>query len=151
MAAQNSIFFFGLGLLLIANTVVAVSYRTNLLFVASLGVAIMTGVLASAIFQSFSKPVDKKKLLTALTALMFFGVYLAVNIHTYLEIQWALRPEGYLATTWDRWVLEDAYLPWIQEEQLQILEAKLRKTGKLEWAEFLPRVLYPIAQEPILH
>ena len=72
--------------------------------------------------------------------IVFFSIYLAVNLTTYLEIQAALRPDGYLALTWDNWIREE-HLPWLHEEQIQILEEKLRRTGKLAGTESLPRAV----------
>ena len=147
-AARKRLFFFGLALLLIANIMVAAWYRTNRLFITSLGVAIMVGILLVAVFGSFSRASEKGKIITGVLALVFFCVYLAANLHTYLEIQRALRPEGYLATTWDRWLIEEGYLPWIQEEQLQILETKLRRLGKLGLTESLPHPADSLPKKP---
>ncbi len=137
--AGRRIFFFGLALLLIANVMVAAWYRTNRLFITSLGVAIMDGTAMAAAFQALSRPSGKKAFLGASAAVLFFAVYLGANLHTYLEIQWGLRPDGHIAKVWDRWLIEEDLLPWIPEEQMNIFESQLRRTGKLGWTESLPR------------
>lgn len=136
--ANRRLFLFAVILLLLANVMVAAWYRNNRLFISSLGVAVMVGVLAATAFSGLTAARGMRRLLPG-AALVFFLLYLSTNLHTYLEIQWGLRPDGYLARTWDGWLVDEGYLPWMREEQLLILEEKLQRTGKLGPGESISR------------
>ena len=135
---ERRTFFLGLAIILIANTMVAVWYRTNRLFITTTGTAILTGSLAAATFSALARPAARKVFLAAVAAGICFGCYLAVNLHTYLEIQWGLRPDGHIATTWDSWLVDEGYFPYIKEEQMLILKEKLRLTGSRGHRKSLP-------------
>ncbi len=148
-AGNRRLFIFALILLLLANIMVAAWYRNNRLFISSLGVAMMVGILAAAAFSGLAASRGTGRLLPA-AALIFFCLYLTTNLHTYLEIQQGLRPDGYLAKTWDGWLVEEGYLPWIKEEQLLLLEDQMRRTGRLGPGESLPRASGEPRSRPIV-
>lgn len=128
---------FGLVILLLATIMVAAWYRSNRLFISSVGVAVAGGILVSGVFRYLYRPLPLRRLLVGGAALIFFAAYLAVNLSVFFEIQWALRPYGFLDLTWDRWSYE-SYPHLMKEEQLRIFSEKLRRTGRSDWAEQLP-------------
>jgi len=142
---QKRAFLFGLTVFLIANALVAAWYRTNRLFISSVGVALMVGVLAAESFKCFFPGNDIRRKAAGLITLAFFAVYIAVNLSAFLEIQRALRPDGFLSLTWDLWVREE-YQHWVEhddlyllkEEQLLLFKEKLRRTGRGDWADTIP-------------
>ena len=138
-------FFFGLAILLFANIIVAAWYRTNRIFITSIGISLMIGVLVAQLFKSL--PVMRKCIETTfvILAILFFGLYLALNLLVFFEIQSALRPHGFLSLTWDRWEYEE-YFEFqeknqpgtITGEQLEFFKEKLRRSGRGKWTERLP-------------
>ena len=77
--------------------------------------------------------------------ILFFGLYLTLNLLVFFEIQSALRPNGFLSLTWDRWeyeeylqVKEKKHSGTITGEQLEIFKKKLRRSGREKWAKQLP-------------
>jgi len=136
-------FLFGLIVLLIATAMVAAWFRTNLLFIGSLGVSVMAGILLSAVFQPAAQPRPAGDRAARILTVLFFCALLGVNLSSFFEIQEALRPDGFLACTWDRWVCDD-YLPWVGREQLFLLEGKLRGGGRNELADLVAaRIISP--------
>jgi len=126
---NKRVFFFGLAITLFATVLVAAWYRSNRLFLASIGVVFMIGPLLSAVFERMAEKIKIKSYLLGGTALFFFAVYLVINLSVFFEVQNALRPDGFIARTWDQWVREE-YLPWMKEEQIGIYKNKLRRTGR---------------------
>lgn len=139
-------FIFGLAILLLSNIIVTAWYRTNLVFISSIGVAMMTGISVSMIFRTitlFRKLLDTT---IAVLALFFFVFYLSLNLIVFFEIQWAQRPNGFIALTWDRWdyeeyfaCLKDFNVRIISGEQMELFQEKLRRTGREEWADKLSK------------
>lgn len=128
---------FGLIILLLATIMVAAWFRSNRLFISSVGVAMIGGIMTSGVFRYLHRPVTFRRLIIGSVGLIFFAAYLTVNLSVFYEIQSALRPEGFLALTWDRWAYEE-YIPWMKNEQMLILEEKLRRSGRGNWADKLP-------------
>ena len=128
---------FGLIILLLATVMVAAWYRSNRLFISSVGIAMIGGIVIAVVFRYLHRPVTTRRALVGGAALICFIAYLAVNLSVFYEIQRSLRPHGFLALTWDKWAYED-YIPWMKEEQLRILSEKLKRTGRSDWAEQLP-------------
>jgi len=105
----------------------------------------MMGAMVAQLFKSLT--VMRKWIETSfvIMAIISFGLYLALNLLVSFEIQWALRPYGFLSLTWDRWEYEE-YFRWKEEkkiesisgDQMKIFKEKLRQTGRSEWAENLP-------------
>lgn len=138
-------FILGLAILLLANIIVAAWYRTNRIFITSIGISLMIGVLVSQLFKSLT--VMRKGIETTFVILviLFFGLYLTLNLLVFFEIQSALRPNGFLSLTWDRWeyeeylqVKEKKHSGTITGEQLEIFKKKLRRSGRKKWAKQLP-------------
>jgi len=138
-------FIFGLAILLLANIIVAAWYRTNRIFITSIGISLMMGAMVAQLFKSLT--IMRKWIETSfvIMAIISFGLYLALNLLVFFEIQWALKPHGFLSLTWDRWEYEE-YFRWKEEkkiesisgEQMKIFKEKLRRTGRSEWADNLP-------------
>jgi len=141
-------FIFGLAFLLITNIIVTAWYRTNRLFLNSIGVALMAGILVSVIFKTMTL---RRKLLDtaiAIPALFFFLLYLSLNLTVYFEIQWALRPDSFIVLTWDRWDyeeyferLDDIGVKIFTGEQMRLFQEKLRRTGREDWAAELAKTV----------
>jgi len=123
-------------ILLITNVMVSFWYRTNRFFLSSIGVAIISGILISEIFRIISGNSRSYLKRLAIIGLLFFVIFLGVNIQTFLEIQWVLQPKGELSLIWDKKAYE-YYIPWMKKEQILILEEKLCRTGRSEWADEL--------------
>jgi hypothetical protein len=123
-------------ILLITNIMVSFWYRTNRFFLSSIGMAMITGILIAEIFRIISGNSRSYLKRLAIIGLLFFVIFLGVNIQTFLEIQWVLQPEGELSLIWDKKAYE-YYIPWMKKEQIRILEEKLRRTGRSEWADEL--------------
>jgi len=138
-------FIFGLVILLLANIIVAAWYRTNRTFIASIGVSLMIGVMVAQLFKSLTGRRKWIETTFVSLAILLFCLNLALNLVVFFEIQWALRPNGFLSLTWDRWEYEE-YLQvkekkqWgtITGEQLMIFKKKLRRSGREKWAKQLP-------------
>lgn len=139
-------FVFGLSILLFANIIVTAWYRTNLIFISSIGVALMTGIIVSLIFKSFTLPYKLVNMAISLLALLSFLLYFSINIMVFYEIQWAQRPNGFIALTWDKWDYEEYFehlenlnIRIISGEQMTLFQEKLRQTGRKEWADKLSK------------
>lgn len=123
-------------ILLITNVMVSFWYRTNRFFLSSIGMAMIAGILIAEIFRIISGNNRLFLKRIAIIGLFFFVIFLGVNIQTFLEIQWVLQPGGELPLIWDKKAYE-YYIPWMNQEQIIILEKKLRRTGRSEWADNL--------------
>lgn len=123
-------------ILLITNIMVSFWYRTNRFFLSSIGMAMIAGILIAEIFRIISGNSRLFLKRIAIIGLLLFVIFLGVNIQTFLEIQWILQPKGELSLIWDKKAYE-YYIPWMNQEQIIILEKKLRRTGRSEWADKL--------------
>lgn len=138
---EKKAFWFGLVLLLLVSVIVAAWYRNNRLYISSIGVALMAGTLASGSFRALTAGGrDILKTVIGILSLLFFFVYLAVNLASLCEIREALRPDGEISRLWDSWVYEES-LPLMQPEQLKLFRDKLIRSGRTEWAEEISRRL----------
>ena len=143
-------FLFGLGFLLITNILVTAWYRTNRLFLNSIGVALMAGILVSVILKILKNRRNLLETAVGVLAGCFFLLYLSLNIAVFYEIQWAQRPDGFIALTWDRWDyeeyferLDDMGVRIITGDQMKYFQEKLRRTGRTEWANELEKSMSP--------
>ncbi len=141
-------FIFGLGFLLITNILVTAWYRTNRLFLNSIGVALMAGILVSVILKTLTNRKNPLERAAGALAGCSFLLYLSLNIAVYYEIQWAQRPDGFIALTWDRWDyeeyferLDDRGVRIITGDQMRYFQEKLRWTGRAEWADELENTI----------
>jgi hypothetical protein len=140
----KSRFALGLSILLLANILVAAWYRTNRLFIGSIGVALMIGMMVSGIFKSLTAGRILPKAILSLIALLCFISYLSINLVVFFKIERALRPYGHLSLTWDSWAY-DEHIYWMEKTgyltisgyQMELLKEKLRQTGRREWVDKL--------------
>ncbi len=131
---QKKTVYFGLALLLTMSAITAAWYRTQRIYLGSIGTALIVGIMFSCSVNSR----DKFTRMLSLGTTICFLIYLMVNIAGYYDLQWALRPHGFISCTWDRWVYEE-YLPLMGKEQIELFQDKLRKTGRGDWAEQITR------------
>lgn len=135
---EKRLILFALILILIANVMVAAWYRTNRLFILSIGSAIIFATALTAVIRTLAEGRSRIIRAAAGLGLAGFAGLLTVNLLTYFEIQRAFHPESGLVRTWDTWVYQE-YLPWMKEEQILIFRDQLLRTGRDEWAQSLDR------------
>ena len=73
-------FIFGLVILLLATIIVGAWYRSNRLFISSVGVAVVVGILVSGGFRCLHRSLSFLRLLVGGATLIFFNAYPPVNL-----------------------------------------------------------------------
>jgi len=143
--------FFGLTTLIIASGFVSLYLRAYALYISSIGVALIIGVIGAGLLQDGSCRRKFPALSAYSLAAGCFFLYIAINLWTFFENEWALRPDGFIATAWDYDVYL-YYLPRIQEEQMLIYKDKLRRMERWELLEKVNQAteeLNPVTYYPI--
>jgi len=119
-------FIFGLAIILIAGGFVSLYLRAYALFISSIGVALIIGIVGSILLRDVSFRRKWPHFPAAYLAAGCFFLYLAMNLWAFFENEWALRPYGFQAITWD-YDVSVYYLPRMKEEQMLIYKDKLRR------------------------
>jgi len=124
-AVDRKTLAFGASVVLLGSLLVAVWYRNNRLYISSIGVALIGGVLMGGAFRSLEQAEgDLRRRMAAGAAAACFLAYLGLNLLSFFELQDALRPDGRLARIWDIWAY-DEYAPWMKPEQTAILRNRI--------------------------
>ncbi len=123
--ADRRTFAFGAAVVGLGSLLVAVWYRNNRLYVSSIGIALIGGVLAGGAFRSLGRSAGGlRRRMAAAAAAACFLAYLGLNLLSFLELEVALRPDGRLARIWDTWAF-DEYAAWMKPEQTAILRNRI--------------------------